>query len=60
MSSSAESETAAPFLNAQRAIPICYMVQQMGHPQPPTPITLDNSTTNNVIKNNITQKRSKS
>ena len=36
------------------------MLQQLGYSQPPTPIILDNSTTENFIKNNITQKRSKS
>ena len=32
----------------------------MGHPQPPTPIKIDNSTANGFVHNNITQKRSKS
>ena len=36
------------------------MLQQLGHSQQPTPIIVDNSTTENFIKNNITQKRSKS
>ena len=36
------------------------MLQQLGHSQTPTPIILDNSTTANFIKNNITQKRSES
>ena len=36
------------------------MLQQLGHSQPPTPIIRDNSTTENLIKNNITQRRSKS
>ena len=48
--SSTECETAAVFHNAQRAIPICYILQQLGHPQPPTPITLDNSSTHNFYQ----------
>ena len=58
VTSSAEWETAAVFHNAQTAIHIRYMLQQLGHSQPPTPIILDNSITENFIKNNITQERS--
>ena len=58
--SSAEAKTAGVFHNAQRAVPIRYMLQQLGHPQPQIPIKMDNETTNNFIYNNITQKRSKS
>ena len=36
------------------------MLQELGHPQPPAEFILDNSTTDNFIKNKITQKRSKS
>ena len=32
------------------------MLQQLGHPQPPTSVILDNSNTDNFIKNNATQK----
>ena len=57
---SAECETAAVFHNSQTAIHIRYMLQQLGYSQPPTPIILDNSITENCTKNNIPQKRSKS
>ena len=60
VTSSAECETAAIFHNAQTAIHIRNILQQLGHSQPPIPIIFDNSTTENFIKNNITQKRSKS
>jgi hypothetical protein len=60
VASSAEAETAGVFHNAQRAIPIKYMLNQLGHPQPPTPIKMDNETATNFIHNNITQKKSKS
>ena len=60
VASSAEAETAGVFHNAQRALPICYMLIQLGHPQPPTQIKIDNETATNFIHNNITQKRSKS
>ena len=39
---SAENETAAAFYNAQYALPIRYMLTQMGHPQPPTPFCINN------------------
>ena len=60
VTSSVEKEKVAVFYNAQTAIHIRYMLQQLGHSQPPATIILDNSTTENFIKNNITQKRAKS
>ena len=61
VASSAEAETAGGFHNAQVAIPIRYMLEQLGHPQRPTLIKTDNATTYyNFIHNNINQKRSKS
>ena len=53
VTSSDECETAAVFHNAQTAIHIRYMLQQLGHSQQPTPIIL---TTENFIKNNITKR----
>ena len=60
VASSAEAETARIFHNAQVAIPIRYMLNQLGHQQSPTPLQTDNETSLNFIKNNIRQKRSKS
>ena len=60
VASSAEAEVAGIFHNAQTAIPIRYMLAQLGHPQPATPLKTDNATALNFVKNNITQKRSKS
>ena len=60
VASSAEAETAGLFHNAQTAIPIRYMLSQLGHKQPPTPLKTDNATALNFINNNITQRRSKS
>ena len=57
VASSAEAETSGIFHNTQRAVPIRYMLIQLGHPQPPTPVKTDNETSNNFIYNNITQKR---
>ena len=53
-----KAKTAAVFHNVQRAIPIHHMLHHLGYPQPPTPITIDNSTTDKFIKDDITEKRS--
>ena len=60
VSSAAEAETVGIFHNAQVVIPIRYILQQLGHPQPPTPIKTDNSIATGFIHNNIHQKKSKS
>ena len=60
VASAAEAETAGVFHNAQTAVPLRIILQALGHPQPPTPIKTDNSTTNGFIHNNIHLKKSKS
>ena len=60
VASAAEAETAGVFHNAQTAIPIRTILKALGHPQPPTPVKTDNSTTNGFIHNNIHLKKSKS
>ena len=60
VASAAESETAGVFTNAQMVLPIRYILDCLGHKQPPTPIKSDNSTTTGFVNNNIHQKRSKS
>ena len=60
VASSAEAEAAGLFYNAQVALPIRYMLEQLGHPQSPSPIKTDNSTANAFVHNNLTQKKSKS
>ena len=60
VSSAAEAETAALFHNAQTSIPIRRLLIALGHPQPPTPIKIDNSTAHGFVHNNIQQRRSKS
>jgi hypothetical protein len=60
MSSAAEAETGALFMNAQDAIPIRQCLIDLGHPQPPTPIKTDNSTAQGYVNGTIKQKMSKS
>ena len=60
ISSAAEAETGTLFHNAQTSIPIRRLLIALGHPQPPTPIKIDNSTALSYVYNKIHQKRSKS
>ena len=59
MSSSTEAEYGAFFLNGQAAVPIRTTLIEMGHPQPPTPIQVDNSTAVGIANKSIKQKMSK-
>ena len=59
VASAAEAETAGVFHNAQMGIPIRTLLIALGHPQPPTPLKTDNSTTAGFIHNNIHLKKSK-
>ena len=60
VASAAEAEIAGVFHNAQTVLPIRRILRALNHPQPPTPVKTDNTTTNGFIYNNIHQKRSKS
>ena len=59
VSSAAEAELAGLFHNAKEACPIRICLEEMGHPQPPTPIVTDNSTAAGIANDTIKQKRSK-
>jgi len=56
MSSAAESELGALFINAKGAVPARMTLEEMGHQQPPTPVQTDNSTAHGVLTNTITPK----
>lgn len=59
MSSSAEAETGALYLNATTAIPMRQTLEEMGHPQGRTSIQTDNSTAGGYINKTIQPKQSK-
>ena len=59
LASAAEVEIGATYANAQEAIPIRNTLIDMGHPQPPTPIQVDNTTAVGFANKSIKQKRSK-
>jgi hypothetical protein len=53
MSSAAEAELGALFINAKEAVYLRQILIEMGHPQPKTPIQTDNTTAEGVINNKI-------
>ena len=59
MSSAAEAELGALYINAHEAVPIRNMLEEMGHPQPPSPIHIDNSTAVGIVNNTIKRQRSR-
>ena len=59
MSSAAEAELGALFINAQDAVYLRQILNEMGHAQPRTPIQTDNTTAEGVINNRIQPKRTK-
>ena len=54
-----ENEVAATFYNAKEALPFRVTLSEMGHPQPPTPMEVDNETAIGFLKRTMKQKRSK-
>jgi hypothetical protein len=59
MSSTAEAETGALFINGKEAIPLRQTLIELNHPQPPTPIQTDNSTATGIVNKTVKQQRSK-
>jgi hypothetical protein len=59
MSSAAEAELGGLFINAKTAVPIRKTLEELGHPQPPTPVQTDNSTACGVVNNEIQPKATK-
>ena len=59
MGSAAKAEIGAAYINDQETVPIRTLLRELGHPQPATPIKVDNSTIDGFSNNTIKQKRSK-
>ena len=57
--SAAEAEIGAAYINCQEAVPMRTTLEELGHPQPSTPVQLDNSTASGFANDTIKQKRSK-
>ena len=60
VASAAEAETAGTFFNAQEIIYLRRLLIALGHPQPPTILKTDNSTTASFVNKNMRMKKSKS
>ena len=60
MSSAAEADICALFINCREAVPARHTLDKMGHKQPLTPMQTDNTTALRVVTNNIASKRLKS
>ena len=56
MSPAAKAELGALFINSQEAAPQRQLLEEMGHPQPPTPIQVDNTTALGVVQMNVLKK----
>jgi len=59
LSSAAEAELVALCHNGKEACPMRISLEEMGHPQPPTPIATDNTTVAGIANDDVKQKRSK-
>jgi hypothetical protein len=59
MSSAAEAEIVSVFLDAKEATTLRTTLEEMGHPQPPTPLQTDNTTVMGYSNGTIKQRRTR-
>ena len=59
MESAAEAEVGGLYMNAQELSPMRTTLEELDHPQPPTPLKTDNSTADGIMNKTIKQKQSK-
>ncbi len=59
MLSAAEAELGGLYIDACEAVPQRQLLEEMGHPQPPTPMQTDNSTALGVVTSNIQPQETK-
>ena len=59
LSSAAEAEFGALFHNTKEATPLRTTLEELGHPQPPTPVLVDNSTAAGLANDTVTQRQSR-
>ena len=53
MSSALEAELGGLYINARKAVEERMILEEMGHPQPCTPIQTDNSTADGIINSRV-------
>ncbi len=59
VASATEAELGALFLNEQAICPFQIALEELGHPQPATPLQTDNSMASSIANDTIKQKQSK-
>ena len=59
MSSAQEAETGAGFFNAKEILPLRTALEELGHPQGPTPLQFDNKVATSILNDEVSQRRSK-
>jgi hypothetical protein len=59
MSSAAEAEIGALYINARKGVEERNILEEMGHLQPPTPVQTDNSTADGIVNLRVQPKRTK-
>ena len=60
MTSAADAEIGALYINTRQAIPAKYQLEEMGHKQPPTPVQTDNTTALGFVTKDLNPKATKS
>jgi hypothetical protein len=56
MSLGAEAKVGTLFINCREAVPARHVLEFLGHPQPPTPMQMDNTTSLGVVNQNVMKK----
>jgi hypothetical protein len=59
MSSAAEAEIGALYINARKGLEERNILEEMGHKQPPTPVQTDNTTADGIVNLRVQPKRTK-
>ena len=59
MASAAESEMGGLFVNGKEAVILRTTLEEIEHPQPPTPIKTDNSTASGIANKTLRQRKSR-
>jgi hypothetical protein len=59
MSSAAEAEIGALYINARKGVEIRNILKEMGHIQPSTPVQTDNSTAEGIVNLRVQPKHTK-
>jgi hypothetical protein len=59
LSSATEAEFGGLFFNSKEAVPLRTMLEELGHPQGPTPIQTDNACAAGIANDTVKQRRSK-